>query len=59
MAAWARWINMGILFTNGKLPSIHSESVPRSRAKAVTYRYAEKAVEHFEPYGIFVPLLLF
>ena len=28
--------------TNGKLPSIHSESVPRSWSKASTYNYAEK-----------------
>ena len=32
MAAGARRINMGILFTNRKLPSIHSESAPRSRS---------------------------
>ena len=30
---------MDILFTNRKLPSIHSESVPRSRQNASTYRY--------------------
>ena len=42
MAAGARLINMGIFFTNRKLPSIHSESVPRSRSKASTYSYAEK-----------------
>ena len=30
MAAEARPINMGILLTNGKLPSIHSETVPTS-----------------------------
>ena len=28
-------------FTNRKLPSIHSESVPRSKSKASTYSYAE------------------
>ena len=32
----------GILFTNHKLPSIHSESVPRSRSKASTYRVRRK-----------------
>ena len=31
MAAEARRINMGILVTNRKLSSIHSESVPRGR----------------------------
>ena len=30
---------MDILFTDRKLPSIHSESVPRSRSKASTYSY--------------------
>ena len=34
MAAGALPINMGILFTNRKLSSIHSESVPRTRSKA-------------------------
>ena len=29
-------------FTNRKLPSIHSESVPRSRSIASTYSYAVK-----------------
>ena len=33
---------MGILFTNHKLPTIQSESVPRSRSKASTYSYAKK-----------------
>ena len=42
MAVGARRINMGILFTNRKLPSIHSESVPRSRSKVSTYSYGEK-----------------
>ena len=45
MAAGARRINIGILFTNRKLPSIHSESVPRSRPKlpkAVAFSYAER-----------------
>ena len=42
MAAEARWINMGILFTNRKLPSIHSESVPKIRSKPSTYSYTEK-----------------
>ena len=35
-------INTGILFTNRKFPSIHSESVPRSRPKASAYSYAKK-----------------
>ena len=26
------------IFTNRKLPSVHSESLPRSRTKASTYR---------------------
>ena len=34
MAPGARRINMGTLFTNNKLPSIHSELLPRSRSKA-------------------------
>ena len=42
MTAQARRIKMGILFTNRKLPSIHSESVPRNRSKASKYSYAEK-----------------
>ena len=42
MAAGVRRIDMGILFTNGKLSSIHSESVTGSRSKASTYNYAEK-----------------
>ena len=33
---------MSILFTNRKLRSIHSESVPRRRSKASTYSDAEK-----------------
>ena len=36
MAAGTRLINMGILSTNHKLPSIHFESVPRTRSKAST-----------------------
>ena len=32
MAAGARQINMGIIFTSRKLTSIQSESVPRSRS---------------------------
>ena len=43
MAAGARRINMGILFTNHKLLSIHSESVPRSRSKASMYFTLEKS----------------
>ena len=39
---------MDMLFTNRKLPSIHSESVPRSGSKARTYNYAgKKEFEHF------------
>ena len=40
MAAGPRRINMDIHFTNRKLPSFHSELVPRSRSKASTYSYA-------------------
>ena len=48
MAAGACRINMSILFTNKKLPSLHSESIPRSRSKASTYSYAEKFdCQHF------------
>ena len=42
MAAVARRINMGTHFTNRKLLSIYSESVPRSGLKATTYSYTEK-----------------
>ena len=45
MAAGTRRINMCILFsgfTKCKLPSIHSESVPRSGSKTSTYSHAEK-----------------
>ena len=42
MAAGALRIFKSVLFTNRKLPSIHSESVPRCRSKADTYRPAEK-----------------
>ena len=42
MAAGTCWINMGILFTIRKLPSIHSESVPMSRSKASTHSYNKK-----------------
>ena len=35
---------MDILLTNHKLRSIHSESAPKSRSKASTYRYVEKDV---------------
>ena len=33
---------MGKLFTNHKLPSIHSESVPRRRSKGSIVSYAKK-----------------
>ena len=46
MAAGARRINMGILFTNRKLPTIQSESVPRSRSKASTYGHTEKNYQY-------------
>ena len=48
MEARARRINMCLLFTNRKLPSIHSESVPRSTSKTSTYSYAEikKKLKH-------------
>ena len=43
MAAGGRRINISILFPNRKLPSIHSESVPRNRSKAArTLSQAEK-----------------
>ena len=44
LVAWARQINMGILITNRELPSIHSESVPRSRSKCSTRTFAEKFI---------------
>ena len=42
IAAGTLRINMDILFTNRKLPSIHSESVSKSRSKASTYCYAKE-----------------
>ena len=44
MPAGARCINMGIISTNRKLtpPPFHSDLVPRSRSKAITYSYADK-----------------
>ena len=42
IAAGARRINIDILFTNRKLPTIHSESAPRSSSKASTYSFADK-----------------
>ena len=42
MAVGVYRINIGILFTNRKLLSIHSGSVPRLRSKADSYSYAEK-----------------
>ena len=33
---------MAIHITNHKLPTIHSESVPRSRSKVRTYSYMDK-----------------
>ena len=42
MAARARKINMGILSTNRKLPSIHTESVLRRRSVAIAISYEEK-----------------
>ena len=42
MAAGARRINTGILFTNCKLHSTHSASVPRSRSKAGAFTYTKK-----------------
>ena len=44
MAAAAHRTNMGIVFTNRKLPSIYSESVTGSRSKANTLSNAEKSV---------------
>ena len=42
MAAEAPRINNDIFFTNRILLTIHSESVPRSRSKSSTVRYAER-----------------
>ena len=42
MAAGACRIYVGILFDKRKLPSIHSESGPRSGSKASTFSYLEK-----------------
>ena len=42
MAEGVLQINKQILFTNRKLPSIHSLSVPRSGSKANSYSYADK-----------------
>ena len=49
MVTGARLINMDIFFTNRKLRSIHSESVPRSRLKASTYSSSieMRVLEHF------------
>ena len=44
MAAVTRRINLCILFTNHKLSSIHSVSVPRSRSKSIAISYAEKLI---------------
>ena len=35
-------IDMSTVFTNHKLPSIHSVSVPRSRSKAIAFCCTEK-----------------
>ena len=45
MAAGTRRINKSILLTNHKLPSIHSESVSRSRSKGRTYSFVEKTAK--------------
>ena len=47
---------MGILFTNRKLPSFHSESVPRSGSKASIYSYAEKSSFTTQPRLLTTPL---
>ena len=48
---------MDILLTNGKLLSIHSESVPRrSRSKARTYSCAQKADKLVEQTYLFLAL---
>ena len=49
MTAGVHRINMGILFTNRKLPSVHSKSVPRSSSKASPYRYDEKNTNRIKP----------
>ena len=41
-------LNIGKLFTNRKLLSIHSESVPKSRSKVCRYTYAEKNLTEFQ-----------
>ena len=46
MAAGVRRINNRTLFTNRKLPSIHSESATRSRSKPSTYSHAEEKGFH-------------
>ena len=45
MAAGTLQINMGILFTNGRLPSIHSESVTRSVSKSQHIQPLRKMTE--------------
>ena len=42
IATGAQRKNTDILFTNFKLPTIHSESLPTSRSKASVKSYAEK-----------------
>ena len=43
MAAGVCRMNKSIPFTNRKLPSIYSESVPRSRSNLSAYSYPEKS----------------
>ena len=51
MAAEAPLNKYVYTFTNRKLTSLHSESVPRSMSKASTYSYAEKmAFTNFPPF---------
>ena len=57
MAADSRRINMGTLFTNSKLPSIHSESVPRIKSKASTFNYTEIKEEPIKLINAFLCLL--
>ena len=46
MAAGARRINMGILFTNRKLSSFHSELVPKSKPRAIAFSFSATHMEN-------------
>ena len=53
MAVWAHQINTNILFTNHKLFSIHSESVPRNKSKVRTFSFAEKGIKYRQTEGFY------